>query len=443
MSIHRIANIIITSTNPELFKDFSQKLESNNYTVLTCDNKSLDKKAKTAHPDLIVIDVSCDDFDGFACVRDIKTAEETQHIPVVIIAQQKSNDLYQQAIDARADDVFIHSTDIQEFFIHIKSLLRLSTMFMELDNRVKLANDFGVPASNEVLTQDHTPYQILLIAPQDGDLATLETLLDGNCQIETCKDYFEAEELLSDGKYDASICNLLDGQQEAVFSLCSRVRNNPRLFNLPMLVISEGQISDRMEAYRRGVTRIVRRPINHASLKAKIKMLVRRQRLRWNIRNAMLSTHEAKTIDGATNAYNREFFEKHFATQVENGHKWRKHLAVVFFSIPNIPSIESQFGQESCAHLLQQIYQWIAGLSRVEDMVARYGNHEFCIVLPDTPQEEAQKVMHRIAGILSYTDFAVVDVFQPISIWVESGITSLELGDDIDILIDRARQNID
>ena len=51
--------------------------------------------------------------------------------------------------------------------------------------------------------------------------------------------------------------------------------------------------------------------------------------------------------------------------------------------------------------------------------------------------------MHRIAGILSYTDFAVVDVFQPISIWVESGITSLELGDDIDILIDRARQNID
>ena len=209
-----------------------------------------------------------------------------------------------------------------------------------------------------------------------------------------------------------------------------------------MLIMCEGGIDDRIEAYRRGVTRIVNRPLNLTSLKAKLKMLVRRQRLRWALRNAIDTTKDPKNVDSVTNAYSKDFFDKNLDCQIANAHKWQKHLTVVFFSIPNIESLKVQFDTQAADHLLQQIHQWIAGLTRIEDMVARFGDHEFCIALPDTPVHEAQIVMHRIAGILSYTDFALPDVFQPISVWVETGITGLELGDDRDILIKRARHNI-
>ena len=443
MSTHHIANIIVASTNNVQLKAFSNKLEEHNYTVLPCDNIALETKAKTAHPDLIVIDVSCDGFDGFEAAQKIKSEDETKYIPVVLMANEKSEELYTRGTDVKVDDIFIYSVDIQEFLVHIKPLLRLSTMFMELNNRVQLAKEFDAPANAKINSDDGAPYQILLVAPKDGDKATLETILNGNCNIDVCADFFAAEDKLAEGVYDAAICHLDLDNQEQVLSLSSRARNNPRLFNLPVLVLSEGVLADRMDAYRRGVTRIIRRPLSHSSLMSKIQMLVRRQRLRWNIRNALDTTRSGHTLDQTSNAYTKDFFQKHLIEQVANAHKWQKHLSVIFFSIPNLPDLKKQFGDESAQHLLQQINQWISSLTRVEDLVARFDENEFCISLPDTPIDEAQIVMHRIAGILSYTDFAVIDVFQPVSIWVESGITAVELGDDVDILINRARHNMD
>jgi len=75
-------------------------------------------------------------------------------------------------------------------------------------------------------------------------------------------------------------------------------------------------------------------------------------------------------------------------------------------------------------------------------MIARFDENEFCISLPDTPMEEAKIVMNRIAGIVSYTDFALIDVFKPISVWVEAGMANLEHGDTTDTLIEKARKNI-
>ncbi|WP_135078342.1 diguanylate cyclase [Terasakiella sp. SH-1] len=443
MGSQRIANIFVASTNTENIDSFSQRLEKYQYTVIKNDGMDLLAQAEAAHPDLIVLDVTCDDFDGFDAVTSLKNNTKTRHIPVIVIADQKSNELYEKAYAVKADDVFIHSFDIQEFFIHIKPLLRLSTMFMELENRVELAQTMGVKASSDINFDDDSRYQILLIDPKDGDRAMIETVLDGNCHIDVCTDFFAAEDQLTTGQYDAAICSIDENTKENVLSLSSRARNNPRLFNLPMLVISEGNIQDRMDAYRRGVTRIVRRPINQSSLRTKLKMLIRRQRLRWNVRKAMDTTCESETTHEVTHAYSKDFFVKNLSRQIENAHKWQKNMTAVFMSVPNIPNIRDQFGDEAADHLLQQVYQWITSLTRVEDTVALYGDNEFCIALPDTPQEEAQIVMHRIAGILSYTDFAVVDVFQPISVWVETGITAVELGDDADILIKRARKNID
>ena len=443
MTTHRIANIVVASTNTTLRKEFSAKLGEENLNVLTSDGSDLDEKAKNAHPDLIVIDVDSDGFDGFAATNAIKSDENISHIPVVIMAKEKTEELYLKAIDVKADDIFIHAFDIKEFIIHIRPLLRLSTMFAELDKRVALAKKFKVPASSVLYGDDSAPYNILLINPKAGDKATLETVLEGNCNIETCDDFFEAEDMLSGGRYDACVTHIDDETMESVLSLSSRVRNNPRLFNLPVIVLSEGAIADRMDAYRRGVTRICRRPLTQSSLKAKVLMLVRRQRLRWNIRNALETTRDDNTVDDLTNSYNKDFFLQHLEEQVSSAHKWQKHLSVIFFSIPNIPSVKKQFGDQAGNHLLQQVHQWIAGLTRIEDMVARFDDQEFCITLPDTPQEEAQIVMHRIAGILSYTDFAIPDVFQPLSVWVEVGITSLDLGDEAPQLIERARKHID
>ena len=53
------------------------------------------------------------------------------------------------------------------------------------------------------------------------------------------------------------------------------------------------------------------------------------------------------------------------------------------------------------------------------------------MVLPDTPLAEAETVIHRIAGVLTYTDFAVREVYQPVKLWVQVGATDAQPGDEV------------
>ena len=441
MSTHITANILVVSTDDERQKQFCDHLTEHDYKVRFCQADSLIQNATKERPDLIVVDVASQDFDGFDLIDKIKQQPDIKYIPTVALVAKKTATLYQRATDVRADDIFIQSFDIEEFFVHIKPLLRLSTMLNELEHRVQLANQLGSDASKDIEDDDDSAYQIMLIAPRDGDKAMIEAMLNGNCTLDICTDFFVAEDRLVQGNFDAVICALDNENKESAFSLSSRIRNNPRLFNLPVLVINDDNIPDRLEAYRRGVTRITNRPLNKASLHAKTKTLVRRQRLRWNVRNAMQSTHTPATLDAKTKAYNRAFFDANLNRQITDAHQWHKHLTCVFFSVQNLSNLKEQLGQQATQDLMQQVYQWISGLSRVEDCVALYQDNEFAISLPDTPMHEAQIVMHRIAGILSYTDFALPDVYQPVSVWVECGIAQLQSDDNIQTMVQRARNS--
>ncbi len=443
MKTHRIANIVVASTNSQLTDDFAEKLGKDKYHVASLQPKDLEEKTATFHPDLICIDVSCDDFDGYQAIENLKNNPQTEFIPIVALAAEKSTEIYERAIESRADDIFIHTFDIQEFYNHIGPLLRLSTMFSELEGRLTMAKGIQADIQNDIDLQSERPYRILLIAPKPGDKANIETVLEGHCDIEICDDIFRIEDLLSYDTYDALICNLENDRIESILSLAARIRNNPRLFNLPLLVLSENDLQDRMEAYRRGVTRIVSRPLNQASLRAKIKMLVRRQRLRWAVKRIMDTTHTKQTQDEETQAYAKEFFDKNLKRQIENAHKWKKHLTVICITISNFKDIEEKFNSDAANTLLLQVQQWISNLTRVEDLIGRTGENEFCISLPDTPVEEAQIVMHRIAGILSYTDFAVEDIFQPLSVWVETGLASLGTDDNMESLLKRAHEKME
>ena len=171
--------------------------------------------------------------------------------------------------------------------------------------------------------------------------------------------------------------------------------------------------------------------------------LIKRQRLRWSIRQALDRTKQGATLDETTGAYTWEFLSQHLGGLIGAAHTWEKHLTLVFFSVPGIVEVREQFGDEAGVHLTRQLAQWITTLVRAEDLTAHYGEHDFCVSLPDTPLHEAGVVMNRIAGILSYTDFAVPEVYQPVTVEVEVGMAELEPHDTAESLIARARENLD
>ena len=82
---------------------------------------------------------------------------------------------------------------------------------------------------------------------------------------------------------------------------------------------------------------------------------------------------------------------------------------------------------------------WLSGLVRVEDIVARAGSDEFLMLLPETSQNDADRVRRRVIGVLHQSEFRLTDnVPVGVEVYIQSALATLEPGDTLDRLVERA-----
>ena len=430
----RLAHVLIVDAGKARAESLRDRLTDAGYSVAILDNAADGRRAIAAdHPDLVLIgEVET----PVAMAAEVKRAAATADIPVLLIADHMSPQLCGHALESGCDGVLTADCEDDELLARIRPLGRLATMHGELRLRAGLAQRFGVAARDRVVAGNEVRPTIL-VAGDDHD--TVRAVLGDAMEITHAATLTEAEDLLTRRNFDAAVLAFRTVPESAL-GFCAQVRHNPRLFNLPIVLLSGG---DAAEAYRAGASRVMAPAVDPLVLRAGIVILVRRQQLRWSIRAALADSLTAATSDEETGAFRREFFEQYLEERLGLATGTRRHLALACFTAPNIDDIRRQFGDDAASHLTQQFGQWIAGLLRAEDLVARIGRHEFAVVLPDTPLAEAETVIHRIAGILTYTDFAVREVYQPVKLWVQVGATDAQAGDDLASLLARARRNFD
>ena len=78
----------------------------------------------------------------------------------------------------------------------------------------------------------------------------------------------------------------------------------------------------------------------------------------------------------------------------------------------------------------------LRGAMRTEDVVARFGGDEFCLLLPDSDLEGAQVFVERLRGIIASTPLIAGD--DPLYRTASFGLTGLQVVDDVDSLLHRA-----
>lgn len=434
----RLANVLIVDGNASRAQALRERLSRGGYHAsMATDSVDGNRLACLERPDLVLVGTP-EDADAVDFGAQMRHEPTSADIPVLIYADLISADLCDRALNAGLDDVATIGCDDSELFARMRPLVRLSTMHAELRQRAAVANMFGIAARERVAGPGATAPAILVIGDDPG---SIQGVLTGYGEITHTPSLYEAEDLLTRRNFDAAVLSF-SAEPEGVLGFCSQVRNNPRLFNLPMVLVA-GAGTDPAEAYRRGATRVLPRPVEPMVLRAAVLTLVRRQQLRWSIRPALNDSLQDATRDPVTGAYGRAFLEAYLGARLEIAKAQNRHLAVVLFSAPNIDGVRDQFGDDAALHLTQQLGQWITGLLRAEDLTAAFKPSEFCVVLPDTPLVEAEVVMHRIAGVLAYTDFAVREVYQPVKVWVQVGCTDARDDDDFASLLARVRRDLD
>jgi diguanylate cyclase (GGDEF)-like protein len=112
----------------------------------------------------------------------------------------------------------------------------------------------------------------------------------------------------------------------------------------------------------------------------------------------------AANTDALTGIHNYRYFYDRLEEEVARAERHQSPLAVAFFDIDELKKVNDTYGHLAGNEVLRVLGQTITERVRTEDVPARYGGDEFAIVMPDTPREEAEKVVIRLMEILDATE---------------------------------------
>jgi diguanylate cyclase (GGDEF)-like protein len=105
--------------------------------------------------------------------------------------------------------------------------------------------------------------------------------------------------------------------------------------------------------------------------------------------------------DDLTKAYNRRFFETYLDEEIERSRRYGKLFSIIFLDLDDLKMVNNEYGHLCGSRTLQEVAKRILGAVRGIDKVVRFGGDEFCVVLPQTDEEQAVAVANRIARAMS------------------------------------------
>jgi diguanylate cyclase (GGDEF)-like protein len=131
-------------------------------------------------------------------------------------------------------------------------------------------------------------------------------------------------------------------------------------------------------------------------LQSKERDLQRVNNLLTQLDQARVSLQQVAHYDALTNLINRRGFNQIFAEKLLENSIGNGMLAVMFLDIDHFKRINDSLGHDAGDELLKVIADRIRSATRVQDVVARFGGDEFCILISIPNYDEARHLAHRV-----------------------------------------------
>jgi two-component system cell cycle response regulator len=279
---------------------------------------------------------------------------------------------------------------------------------------------------------------ILAVGDFGGDRQLLGNLFGDDKRLVFSSDPNMAIEELVGGHYEAAIV-AVNGAADRWLTMCADIRDNPRLYNLPILLVADsGSFSDPTAPFKQGASDVLHRPIDADNLRARLSLLIKQQRYRGRMQKVYSRALHIETSDSLTGLYSYGFLHDYLAELIDSASREKCPVAVGMFDVKGMADINKRYGYAAGDKLLRQTGGLIGRLVRGEDLTARYGGQTFCVIMPETAYGDAIMVMRRIVNIVAMTEIGVTSDKAPVSVHLKLGCVMLEPGDNAESLLARA-----
>lgn len=191
----------------------------------------------------------------------------------------------------------------------------------------------------------------------------------------------------------------------------------------PTLILADKFMDDII--FRGDSYDFVTEPIGEKELALRVKNLLKIKELKETI--DMVST-----TDNLTGLHNRKYLHERLEAEISRSKRYDTKLSCLLLDIDFFKVVNDMYGYDWGDVLLKKIAEMLKGFVRKEDILTRYGDEEFIIILPNTPEENAFLFAERFRRDIEKMEFIPAGEEERHPITISGGIASFPFLQNVD-----------
>ncbi len=141
---------------------------------------------------------------------------------------------------------------------------------------------------------------------------------------------------------------------------------------------------------------------------------------------------KVSTTDDLTGLHNRKYLQERLEEEISRSRRYGTKLSCILFDIDFFKVVNDMYGYEWGDILLRNIANKLIGMARKEDIVTRYGDEEFLLVLPNTSEENAFLFGERFRREVEKMEFIPSGEDEAHRVTISGGISTYPCMKDVD-----------
>lgn len=161
----------------------------------------------------------------------------------------------------------------------------------------------------------------------------------------------------------------------------------------------------------------VKTPVDNQELIIRIKNMLKIKELRDKLKTL-------STTDELTGLHNRKYLLERMEQEISRSKRYGNALSVLLFDLDFFKVVNDIYGYEWGDVLLRSIADKLKQLIRKEDILTRYGDEEFIVVLPNTSEDNAFLFAERFRKDIEKMEFIPAGEEERHPITISGGIST-------------------
>lgn len=138
------------------------------------------------------------------------------------------------------------------------------------------------------------------------------------------------------------------------------------------------------------------------------------------------------TTDDLTGLHNRKYLQERLEEEISRSKRYGTKLSCILFDIDFFKVVNDMYGYEWGDILLKNIANKLNAMIRKEDILTRYGDEEFLLVLPNTSEENAFLFGERFRREVEKMEFIPAGEEEAHKVTVSGGISTFPCMPDVE-----------